>query len=99
MDRLLSSPRAQELKSWERPDKTLEQVREEYGGRDLSDEEMIRRHFAPVEDIAVTRAAGPVRRDYRFHDTLPKLVVQALEHPSARRLSLREENMSLDLRR
>src|SRR5262249_12748564 len=99
MDRLVSSPRARELKTWERPDKTLEQVREEYGGRSLSDEEMIRRHFAPVEAIDATRAAGPVRRDYPFRDALPGVATQAFRSPSAQRLSLGKEDVSLDLRR
>ena len=64
MDRVLSTPRGRALAGWERPDKTLEEVREEYGGRGLSDDELFRRHFAPVEDIEAARAAGPVLRDY-----------------------------------
>ena len=99
-DRILSSKRAKELQNWERPDKTLAEVREEYGGRDLSDEELIRRHFAPVKDIEATRAAGPLRRDYPFRDALPDVIAQALQRSDGtRRLSVRTSDVSIELRR
>ena len=99
-DRVLSSSRANALKdSWQRPDKTLDEVREEYGGRNLSDEELFRRHFAPVEDIEAARAAGPVRRDYRFNEPLSDLITGALQHSSARRIRLESGKLSVDLKR
>ncbi len=99
MDRILSTPRGRSLTGWERPDKTLAEVREEYGGRDLSDEELFRRHFAPVEDIEATRAAGPLKRDYVLRDSLSDLITQAMEYPGARRLRLSTPDLSVDLRR
>jgi oxaloacetate decarboxylase alpha subunit len=98
-DRVLSTSRGRALIGWERPDKTLEQVREEYGGRNLSDDDLFRRHFAPPEDIDAALAAGPVRKDYPFHASLSDLIGQAMEHPSARRLELRTAGVSVDLRR
>ncbi len=99
MDRILSTPRGRSLTGWERPDKTLEEVREEYGGRDLSDEELFRRHFAPVEDIEATRAAGPLKRDYLLRDSLSDLITQAMEYPGARHVRLSTPDLSVDLRR
>jgi oxaloacetate decarboxylase (Na+ extruding) subunit alpha len=99
-DRVLSSSRANALKdSWQRPDKTLDEVREEYGGRNLSDEELFRRHFAPVEDIEAARAAGPVSRNYKFSEPLSELITGALQHSSARRIRLESGALSVDLRR
>ncbi len=99
MDRVLSTPRGRALAGWERPDKTLEEVREEYGGRGLSDDELFRRHFAPVEDIEAARAAGPVLRDYPFSASLSDLIKQVLDHSQARHLNLQTSELSLDLRR
>lgn len=99
MDRLLSTPRGRSLIGWRRPEKTLEEVRIEYGGRDLSDEELFRRHFAPVEDIEATRAAGPLRCDYPLRAELPQLIGEALERRSARRVRLSRDGVSIDLRR
>jgi oxaloacetate decarboxylase (Na+ extruding) subunit alpha len=99
MDRVLSTPRGRALAGWERPDKTLEEVREEYGGRDLSDDELFRRHFAPVEDIEAARAAGPVPRDYPFTASLSDVIKQALDHSQARHLNLQTSELSLELRR
>lgn len=99
MDRVLSTPRGRALAGWERPDKTLDQVREEYGGRDLSDDELFRRHFAPVEDIEAARAAGPVLRDYPLSASLSDLIKQALDHSQARHLNLQTSELSLELRR
>jgi oxaloacetate decarboxylase (Na+ extruding) subunit alpha len=98
-DRVLSSSRAKALAGWERPDKTLDEVREEYGGRHLSDEELFRRHFAPVEDIEVARAAGPVRRNYPLGESLADLIAGAQAYSSARRVRLETAQGSVELRR
>lgn len=98
-DRVLSSTSGRRLAGWTRPEMTLEEVRLEYGGRNLSDDDLFRRHFAPVEDIEATRAAGPIARDYVFRDTISSAILRAMEHASARRLRLTTTDLSLDLRR
>jgi oxaloacetate decarboxylase alpha subunit len=70
VDRVLSTPRAAEFADWERPDESIEELRVRYGGKHLSDEELLKRYLAPLEDIAATKAAGPMKRDYTFRDTL-----------------------------
>lgn len=98
-DRILENPRGQAIKGWTRPHQTLEEVKEELGGRDMSDEELFRRNFAPVEDIEATRAAGPLKRHYDFSDSLSTSIRQALEHSSARSVQLRTPSFELSLRR
>jgi oxaloacetate decarboxylase (Na+ extruding) subunit alpha len=98
-DRLLSTSRGQALIGWERPDKTLEQVREEYGGKNLSDDDLFRRHFAPPEDVDAALAAGPVRKDYPLHSSLSELISEAMDRSSARHLQLQTNGVSLELRR
>jgi oxaloacetate decarboxylase alpha subunit len=96
-DRILSTPRGRELIGWERPEQTLEQVREEYGGRHLSDEDLLRLHFAPPADVQATRAAGPIRRDYAFEPTVAELASMAVATRRARRVHLRTPAVTLDL--
>ena len=98
-DRVLSTKRGKSLIGWERPDRTLEQVREEYGGKDLSDDDLFRRHFAPPEDVDAALAAGPVRKDYPLHSSLSELISEAMERSSARHLELQTNGVSLELRR
>jgi oxaloacetate decarboxylase alpha subunit len=98
-DRILSSSRGQALIGWKRPELTLDEVRVQFGGRDLSDEELFRRNFAPVGDIEATRAAGPLRTDYPFRDDLPGLIAEAMGTKGARHVRLSTPKLSLDLRR
>jgi oxaloacetate decarboxylase alpha subunit len=98
-DRILGSARGQALIGWKRPELTLDEVRVEFGGRDLSDAELFRRNFAPVGDIEATRAAGPLRTDYPFKDSLTSLITDAMQTTGARHVRLSTPKVSLDLRR
>ena len=98
-DRVLSTSRGQALIGWERPEKTLEQVREEYGGKHLSDDDLFRRHFAPVQDIDAALAAGPVAKDYPTRSSLSEVVRETMGRSSARRVELETSSFSLSLRR
>ncbi len=69
VDRVLSAPRAAELADWERPDESVEELRVRYGCEHEPDEELLRRYLAPLEDIAATKQAGPIARDYQFSET------------------------------
>jgi oxaloacetate decarboxylase (Na+ extruding) subunit alpha len=99
LDRILSNPRGRALAGWRRPERTLDEVRDELGGRHLSDEELFRRNFAPPEDIELMRAAGPLQTQYAFRDGLDAAITEALERRSARRVQLRTGSYALDLRR
>jgi oxaloacetate decarboxylase alpha subunit len=69
-DKVLNSAHGKRFADWTRPQPSLKEVREQYGGRHLSDEELLLRYLAPAEDLAATRAAGPVKRTYDFHDRM-----------------------------
>ncbi|MCB1746486.1 MAG: carboxyltransferase [Gammaproteobacteria bacterium] len=69
-DKVLNSEHGKRFAGWQRPQPTLDEVRQQYGGTHLSDEELLLRYLAPAEDLAATRAAGPARRGYDFHDRM-----------------------------
>jgi oxaloacetate decarboxylase alpha subunit len=100
-DRILGTPRGREFLDWEPPQPSLEELRREYGDARMSDEELLTRYLVPLEDIEATRAAGPLRRDYRFRDdeSLPELVrdILALTRPGY--IRLQRPDFSLILRR
>ena len=79
---------------------TLAEVRNEYAGTTMiGDDELFRLHFAPMEDVEATRAAGPTRRDYPIRHPIDDLVALALDRQYVRRLTVRRGHMTVDLRR
>ena len=102
-DRMLDSPRGREMQAWEPPQPSLEELRREYGGPDLSDEELLLRYLVPLEDIEATRAAGPLRRDYPLRDDadLPDLVqhILGLTRPGSVHLSTPDASVTVTRRK
>jgi oxaloacetate decarboxylase alpha subunit len=60
-DTILARPRARELAAWEPPALTIADLRAQYGGPGVSDEELLLRYEVGEEAIAAVRAAGPPR--------------------------------------
>lgn len=95
-DRLLSTPAGKKMIGWKRPEMTLAQMRDQLGSGE-DDDEFVRRYFAPPPDIAATRAAGPLKRDYDFSTSVDGLVRQALQTSRARRVQVRTPSASFDV--
>ncbi len=69
-DRVFSSDQGRRLRDWQRPQPSLNEMREQYGGKRISDEELLLRYLVPEEDLNAARAAGPVKRTYDYEDEL-----------------------------
>lgn len=67
-DRILSTPQAKEWMDWEPPEYTLTELRAEYGGAGISDEELLTRYLGTPEILEGIRKAGPLKRTYEFLD-------------------------------
>ena len=63
---MLSTPRGKEIQEWTPPQPTIGELKEQYGDRSMSDEELLRRYLVPLPDVEATHAAGPAPRDYHF---------------------------------
>lgn len=63
-DRILSSPRAAEIRKWERPDPSLSEIRSRFAAG-LSDEELLLRFMCSDEEVDAMLAKGPIRTDPR----------------------------------
>ncbi len=61
-DKIMGFPKAKELAKWEPPEPPLEQVRQEYGGAGVSDDEVLLRYMVRNEGaIKTMRVAGPAK--------------------------------------
>ncbi len=63
-DRILSSPRAQEIRRWERPTPSLAEIRKRFPAG-ISDEELLLRFMTSDEEVDRMLAKGPIRTDPR----------------------------------
>ncbi|HEX4110361.1 MAG TPA: hypothetical protein VHX88_19680 [Solirubrobacteraceae bacterium] len=96
-DRILSTPRGRELIGYRRPEMTLDEVRAEYGGTDLSDEDLFRLNYMPLPDLEAIRAGGPLAVDYPLPVRLGDLISDALDARRARRVRLRTPEVSVEI--
>ncbi len=79
LDRMLSTPRGREMQAWEPPQPSIAELKEQYGDRRMSDEELLRRYLVPLADVEATHAAGPPATTYRFVDhRVPEAVIDDL---------------------
>lgn len=60
-DRILDRPRAREIVSAQRSPLTMDELRRDFGGQGISDEDFLLRWLLRKEDVDAMRAAGPVR--------------------------------------
>ena len=86
LDRMLSTDRGREMQAWAPPQPTIGELKEQYGDRTMSDEELLRRYLVPLQDVEATHAAGPAPRTYHFEaDGVPESLINDLLAGSGRR--------------
>jgi oxaloacetate decarboxylase (Na+ extruding) subunit alpha len=96
--KILDRLRAREIEKIEYPEPTLEEVRRQYGGSNLSDEELLLRFYAGPEFVDALKRA-PARK--RFVDARQPLV-RLIEELGRKKLShvyIRKGNFSLTIKR
>jgi oxaloacetate decarboxylase alpha subunit len=71
-DKVLNSEHGRRFAGWERPQPSLSELRDQYGGPSLSDEELLLRYMVPAADVDAARAQ-PVYPDYDYHDETTEL--------------------------
>ena len=67
-DRVFETEQGRRLRNWQRPQPSIAEMREQYGGAKVSDEELILRYLVPEEDLTAARAAGPLKTSYDYQD-------------------------------
>lgn len=99
-DRILASKRGRELRTWELPQPTLEELRSQYGGPSLSDEELLMRVLIPETTVDAMVAAGPIDTHYPRADENPLIdTLRRIANSSVRNVNAHFGNVELSLQR
>ena len=100
-DKVLNSEHGRRFAGWERPQPSLAELRDQYGGPSLSDEELLLRYMVSAEDLEATPAAGPLRTDYLFTRpaTVSDIIARFGELSRTRSLRVTHPEFRLDLSR
>jgi oxaloacetate decarboxylase alpha subunit len=95
--KILDRPRAQEIAERRHPTDSLEDLRRKYGGRGVSDEELLLRFFTSKEDVERMYAAGPPRVFSSNGNPLLNLLKELTQNPQRNSVYIRKQDLSLRL--
>jgi oxaloacetate decarboxylase alpha subunit len=98
-ERILDSPRARQLAASRPVELTLEELREQYGGPGVSDEELLLRYFSSESDVAAMRAAPAPLTYNGGGPAVLRLIEQLTAHGGFSYLELQKGAESFTLRR
>ena len=98
-DRILSSARAKELIPWEVPDPSLKEMKRKFGGKGVSDEELILRWITSKEDVDAMHAAGPAQEYMSAEKPIAWLVRELSKRTDLSLVNVTKPGLSLTLRR
>jgi oxaloacetate decarboxylase alpha subunit len=98
LDRIMSAPRAAEIRTSPPPQPTLEELRAQFGG--VGDDELILRYLIAAPFIEKMKTAGPVPRDYPLmRDPNLERARELMTTSTARYLEIASSGLELELRR
>jgi oxaloacetate decarboxylase (Na+ extruding) subunit alpha len=97
-DRIVSSPRAKELANWEVPQPSLKEIRQRYGGRGVSDDELLLRLSTDKESVDRLRASGPAPAAAEPTPLL-QLIERLDRSPSCQQIHIAKPGLSITLGR
>ncbi len=101
LDKIVSTPRGQELMAWKMPQPTAREIRKKLGSN-LSDDELILRVLFPEEHVEATIAAGPIKTDYPDPSTgklVVDLVRELVSRPNLLHVTVQKGDLTLTLDR
>jgi len=96
-DKILSRPRARELAGWEQPQPSIQEVRRNYGGLGVSDEELLLRFFAGDQAVETMRAAGPPKEYLSATQPLVRLIQEISKRRDYSRIHITKGDLSVRL--
>ena len=96
-DRILDRPRAREIAAEAVTDPSLDEIRKQVGGVNLSDEDLILTYLTSPSDVASMRSVGPQRAYPTSTNPLVKLVAGLVTHGSCDQLNVQKGGASVFL--
>ncbi len=99
MDRIDKLPRTRELKGWQPPQISIEDLRSQIGSG-YSDEELLLLVLVSEEDLKAMRAAGPIKTEYSgAGKPLLSFIKELAKRRKATYIHIQKEDFSLTLKR
>jgi oxaloacetate decarboxylase alpha subunit len=93
--KILDRKRAREMQSFQIPNTPLEEVRKQYGGPNLSDEELIMRYYAGPEFVDALKTAPPRKEYLDARKPLVKLVEQLIQKRDICHVHIQRDGFSI----
>jgi oxaloacetate decarboxylase alpha subunit len=91
--------RARELNSAQAPELTLQQLRANFGGAKISDDELLLRYFAGKDDVERMKSAAPVRAYLSGQLPLVRLIEELSKQKNFRQVVVQRGNLAIRLER
>ncbi len=96
-DMILDRPRARELEAKELPDPSLAELRRQFGGHGVSDEEMLLRWLVGQDDVDAMRKMGPAKEYLTSTRPLVSLIEELTKRTDLGHIQVRRPGFSLTL--
>lgn len=96
-DRILSRPRAKELAALKRPEISLKEFREKFGGFGVSDDDLLLRYFAGEDYLAAMRAGGPRQEYVSTTSLLPTLIEELTKRKHCQQIYIQRGDLTIRL--
>jgi len=97
--KILDRKRGREMESFEIPNTPLEEVRKQYGGPSLSDEELIMRYYAGPEFVDALKSAPPRKEYLDARKPLVKLVEELGSKKDLTQVYIKRGDVAISFRR
>jgi oxaloacetate decarboxylase alpha subunit len=100
MDKIMNLPRTKELKNWQPPEPTLDEMKAQFGGPGVSDDELLLRYIiGSDEDIKAMRANGPILENrYTVGQTpLATLIAELVKRRDLRHFSMNTKEVAMEI--
>ena len=98
-DKILDRPRTREILAAERPPQTLAEVRAEFGGPNVSDEDMLLRWLLNKDEVDAMRAAPAPQPYITNRHPLVSLLADVASRPAFGHLDIQRPGFSLSVQR
>jgi oxaloacetate decarboxylase alpha subunit len=96
-DTILDRPRARELAHWKPPEPSVDELRQKWGGPGVSDDDLLLRYFAGLEEVAAMRAAGPPKEYSSARHPLLTLIRELAKQNRWRYIHIQKGGLSVRL--
>ncbi|MGH7847828.1 MAG: biotin carboxyl carrier protein [Candidatus Binatia bacterium] len=98
-DKILNRPRAREWMDWKPPEPSLAEVRNQFGGPGVSDEDLILRIYAGIDAVAELKTRGAPKEYLNARHPLVRLVEDLTKRKDYARIYIQRPDFKLRLER